>query len=168
MTKTSLSSKQDSKSAVFTVSSSSPAETQALGAAFGETLRSYIPRNGSAPLVILLRGGLGAGKTTFVQAAAKALGAQGKVKSPTFIIVRTHRITADQYDALIHIDAYRLPAGDQSLEEFFSTALSRSRSIIFIEWPDALRLHIPRTNRIMLSFRIIGESQRRISMRAAA
>ena len=168
MKKTSLSNKRTRSSAPLIIRSVSPAETQAVGYAFGEMLCSYAPRNDAVPLVIFLRGDLGAGKTTFVQAAAKALAARGKVKSPTFIIARTHRIMADHYDSLTHIDAYRLSAGDRPLGEFFHALLSRPRSIIFIEWPDAVQPHLSRMNCITITFRIIGESERRITMRASA
>src|SRR3989344_2349119 len=59
-------------------------------------------------VVIALEGELGAGKTTFVQAFAKAVGVQEHVVSPTFLILRRYTLHGSRYTSLIHIDAYRL------------------------------------------------------------
>jgi tRNA threonylcarbamoyladenosine biosynthesis protein TsaE len=56
--------------------------------------------------VILLRGGLGAGKTVLVKGLAEGLGAGGEVVSPTFVLVRHHRGRLE----LVHADLYRLDA----------------------------------------------------------
>ena len=75
----------------------SPAETEALGARLARRLR---PGD-----VVLVSGELGSGKTTFIRGAARALGVEGPVTSPTFTIVR-------EYDSgrlgLRHLDVYRL------------------------------------------------------------
>src|SRR4051812_21488198 len=58
--------------------------------------------------LVVLAGGLGAGKTTFVQGVGAELGVDGAVVSPTFVIARVHR---GGRGALVHVDAYRLGAG---------------------------------------------------------
>lgn len=85
---------------------------------------------------IALKGGLGAGKTTFVQGFAKGLGVdeQYYITSPTFNII-------NQYPAggltLCHIDLYRL----ESVEELEYTGfedLTTPEHILVIEWPEIL------------------------------
>jgi tRNA threonylcarbamoyl adenosine modification protein YjeE len=59
-------------------------DTVAAGEAFAAVL--------SSGDIVLLSGTLGAGKTTFVQGVARALGVQDRVTSPTFTMVREHRV----------------------------------------------------------------------------
>src|SRR5205807_1959293 len=54
--------------------------------------------------LILLEGGLGTGKTAFVQGFAKALGVSEPVTSPTFVLVRTYEARIP----IVHLDVYRL------------------------------------------------------------
>ena len=77
---------------------SAPAETESLGAELAGTLR-----DGD---VVLVRGELGAGKTTLVRGAARALGVAGPVTSPTFSI--GHRYQGANV-TVSHLDLYRLP-----------------------------------------------------------
>src|SRR5690625_1128707 len=59
--------------------------------------------------LLVLTGGLGAGKTTFTQSLAEALGVQGQVSSPTFVLCRIHR-SLSAGPSLVHVDAYRTDA----------------------------------------------------------
>jgi tRNA threonylcarbamoyladenosine biosynthesis protein TsaE len=76
----------------------SPARTQAVASAIAATL---LPGD-----VIVLDGDLGAGKTTFVQGLARAMGVDEVVTSPTFTLMRSYP-TAFGVD-LLHVDVYRL------------------------------------------------------------
>jgi tRNA threonylcarbamoyladenosine biosynthesis protein TsaE len=103
----------------------SAAETEALGAALAAELR---PGD-----VVLVAGELGAGKTTFVRGAARALGVRDPVTSPTFTIgARYHGRMP-----ISHLDLYRLggdlDAEDPGLLEDYLVA----DAIAFVEWPDA-------------------------------
>src|ERR1700750_2717853 len=100
----------------------SPQETEALAARLAGRLR--------AGDVVAVSGELGAGKTTFVRGAARALGVREPVSSPTFTI--GHR-----YDAPVpvaHLDLYRIAGIDPEewgdLEPYFDG------SIAFVEWPE--------------------------------
>ena len=73
-----------------------PDETRTVGAGLAELL---VPGD-----VISLTGDLGAGKTTFVQGAARGLGVGEPVLSPTFVLVREYRGEVPVY----HLDVYRL------------------------------------------------------------
>lgn len=86
------------------VTAQSAADMRSLGEDLGSVLEP-----GS---VVVLTGPLGAGKTTFTQGIARGLGAAGKVRSPTFTVVREHRpgIRPDGSagTGMLHMDAYRL------------------------------------------------------------
>ncbi len=71
--------------------------------AFGARLASHL-RAGD---LVLLTGGLGAGKTTLTQGIGDGLGIRGPVTSPTFVIARVHPSLVSG-PSLVHVDAYRL------------------------------------------------------------
>ena len=81
--------------------------------------------------LVLLSGGLGAGKTTLTQGIGTGLGVRGQVASPTFIIARVHPALGGGPD-LVHVDAYRLG----SLEEVDALDLDTSLedSVTVVEW----------------------------------
>ena len=78
-------------------------DMRALGEQLGEQLEPGT--------VVVLSGPLGAGKTTLTQGLAAGLGVKGRVQSPTFTIVRTHR-AGQRGVGLLHMDAYRLLGAD--------------------------------------------------------
>jgi len=84
--------------------------------------------------VVLIAGGLGAGKTTFVRGAARALGVDEPVTSPTFTIGQRYSGRV----AVSHLDLYRLAEGaglageDPGLLEDYLT----DDAIAFVEWPE--------------------------------
>ena len=57
--------------------------------------------------LVVLTGGLGAGKTTLTQGLGEGLGVRGPITSPTFVIARVHPSLVGGPD-LVHVDAYRL------------------------------------------------------------
>jgi tRNA threonylcarbamoyladenosine biosynthesis protein TsaE len=103
--------------------SSSPEETEAAAARLAADLRLGD--------VVTVSGELGAGKTTFVRGACRALGVTQNVTSPTFTI--GHRYEGRV--AVSHLDLYRFTSlshaewGD--LEPYFDDAIA------FVEWPEA-------------------------------
>ena len=100
----------------------SPDETEALAAQLAAHLRLGD--------VVTISGELGAGKTTFVRGAARALGVTGPVSSPTFTI--GHRYEAPT--PVAHLDLYRIAGLDPEewgdLEPYFDGAVT------FVEWPE--------------------------------
>lgn len=107
-----------------------PDETRKAAAALAELLA---PGD-----VVSLTGELGAGKTAFVQGAAKALGVDGPVVSPTFVLVREYRGEMPIY----HIDVYRLErlqeVHDLGFEDFLGPG-----GLVFVEWGDAIEALLP-------------------------
>ena len=117
----------------FTQHTQSPAETAALGQAIGARLK--------AGDLILLRGELGAGKTTFAQGVAQALGVEGEVTSPTFVL----QIEYAGALPLLHLDAYRLE--DLQAHELQDAGvfdfLARTDAVKLIEWPERVASYLP-------------------------
>jgi tRNA threonylcarbamoyladenosine biosynthesis protein TsaE len=86
--------------------------------------------------VVVLKGEVGAGKTTFVRAAARALGVREAVTSPTYQFARGYGGFVDgQTVAVNHLDLYRLEGLDArdalDLDEYLD-----ADSVTFIEWAD--------------------------------
>src|SRR3989344_6987717 len=83
---------------------------------FQATAQDFVLRLKPLPdraTVVGLYGDLGSGKTTFVQAVAKALGVSGHVNSPTFLIMKSYKLSTFNFQLLTHIDAYRLKSSDE-------------------------------------------------------
>jgi tRNA threonylcarbamoyladenosine biosynthesis protein TsaE len=104
------------------VRSRSQAETEALGGRVAEQLE--------VGDVVGVAGDLGAGKTTFVRGAARALGVTSPVSSPTFTIGHRYQGSVP----VAHLDLYRLDGigeeGWADLEAYFDG------TIAFVEWPE--------------------------------
>jgi tRNA threonylcarbamoyladenosine biosynthesis protein TsaE len=106
------------------VETADPTETEALGAELAEGLR-----DGD---VVLVRGELGAGKTTLVRGAARALGVEDPITSPSFSI--GHRYRARDALLVSHLDLYRLADLQQEDPDLLADYLGQGR-IAFVEWP---------------------------------
>ncbi len=84
--------------------------------------------------IFLLRGNLGAGKTTFVQAFCKELNCKEHVTSPTFSIL--HIYHDNEKNPIYHFDLYRIKNLNELKEIGFEDYLY-SDNYCFIEWPDS-------------------------------
>lgn len=113
--------------------------------------------------VVGLYGDLGSGKTTFVQAAAKALGVSESVNSPTFLIFKKYqlRVTSSSYQFLIHADAYRLKNGEELRKLRFDELLRDPANLIFVEWADRVADILPKDHQ-RLHFEFIDDTTRKI------
>ncbi|HET7531336.1 MAG TPA: tRNA (adenosine(37)-N6)-threonylcarbamoyltransferase complex ATPase subunit type 1 TsaE [Mycobacteriales bacterium] len=96
-------------------------DMRAFGARLAELLR---PGD-----LVVLTGGLGAGKTTLVQGIGAGLGVVSPVVSPTFVIARVHR---DGRIPLVHVDAYRLGSVDEVDDLDLDASLEESVTVV--EW----------------------------------
>ena len=90
---------------------------------------------------VSLEGPLGAGKTVLVRGLCEALGVTDPVTSPTYTLANEYD-TAGARCPLIHIDAYRLPEGDD-LSSIGWDHMTDGTAIIVIEWAERVRGVLP-------------------------
>ena len=122
--------------------------------------------------VICLEGDLGAGKTTFTQGLAAAMGVPGRVNSPTFCIVQEHRASANlqpstsnlQPAFLVHMDLYRLHGEDDVIAIGWEDYLAEG-AILVVEWPERAGALIPAEAKHVVFTHLDGEESRRIEFR---
>ena len=95
------------------------------------TFGRELARNLRAGDLVILTGGLGAGKTTLTQGLADGLGVRGPITSPTFVIARVHPSLVGG-PALVHVDAYRL-GGIAELDDLDLDA-DLEASVTVVEW----------------------------------
>ena len=136
--------------------SASAAETEALGARVAAELK---PGD-----VVLIEGELGAGKTTLVRGAARALGVADPVTSPTFTI-------GQRYPAPVpvaHIDLYRLGSLDDEDPDLLADYLGQD-TIAFVEWPQGRESTVAGFARIAARIRLehAGGERRAVSISRA-
>jgi tRNA threonylcarbamoyladenosine biosynthesis protein TsaE len=128
-------------------------------------------RAGERAVVVALEGELGAGKTTFTKAFARALGVKQKLTSPTFVIMRHYEIESritnhesrNKFKTLIHIDAYRLNNGNELKLLGIEEILKNPGNIILIEWSDRVE-EILSAGVIKVHIDHIDENTRRINV----
>lgn len=111
-------------------------------------------------IVLALTGELGAGKTTFVQGLAKTLGSKTKPLSPTFVLMRSHKINKHGLKRIYHLDAYRLNSEKEAailkLEDLFRDP----GNLVLIEWAEKVRNIIPK-DAVWIKFEHGGSSRER-------
>jgi tRNA threonylcarbamoyladenosine biosynthesis protein TsaE len=134
------------------LASSSAGETERIAARLAAHLREGD--------VVTVSGELGAGKTTFVRGACRALGVTTPVTSPTFTIGHRYSGRID----VSHLDLYRFagvsPAEWGDLEPYFDKA------VVFVEWPEAGLADLPPA-RLTVTLEHIGRDGRRIGLSSA-
>jgi len=125
-------------------------DTRAWGARLGRLLR--------AGDLVVLTGGLGAGKTTLTQGLAEGLGVRGPITSPTFVIARVHPSLVDG-PALVHVDAYRL-GGFAELDDLDLDAALED-SVTVVEWGHGLAEDLAEDR---LELTLAGEETRSVTV----
>jgi len=101
--------------------------------------------------IVLLKGPIGAGKTSFVQGIARGLSINEDITSPTFAL--SHHYSSGKIP-LIHLDLYRLENSSSAKEVFFSEeeeALN-NEAILVIEWPELIEPFIKNFWKIEISY----------------
>jgi tRNA threonylcarbamoyladenosine biosynthesis protein TsaE len=131
----------------------SPEETIALGRGLASQL--------APPKVVVLRGDLGAGKTTLVKGIAEGFHAasQDDVTSPTFTLIHEYRgPTATLY----HIDLYRIDT-PRELETLGLDDLMTDNSVLLIEWGEKFP-RFQRERDVEIAIERVSENERQIKI----
>lgn len=110
--------------------------------------------------VIALTGELGAGKTTFVQGFAKALGIKDKIISPTFVLIRQHKFGGG---ILYHIDLYRLENNINIKQLGIAEIISNPDNLVLIEWAEKIKKNLPKKT-IKINLKKVTENERLITV----
>jgi tRNA threonylcarbamoyladenosine biosynthesis protein TsaE len=107
-------------------------------------------------MLVTLSGELGAGKTSFTQGMAAALGIAGAVTSPTFVLEKLYELPEGAaFARLAHIDAYRLE-GETTLTPLgFDDLYADPKNLIVLEWPERVSGQLPEADHA-LSFSVAG------------
>src|SRR5580765_292707 len=131
----------------------SPEET----IAFGRTLAGLL----APPKLVLLRGDLGAGKTTLVKGIATAFDAASEedVTSPTFTLIHEYRGPRAN---LFHIDLYRIDT-PRELDTLALDDLMSEDSILLIEWGEKFA-RLVRERDLEIGLERVGENERKVSI----
>lgn len=117
---------------LYSLLSRSEEQTKRLGYALGACLR--------AGDVVLLCGEMGAGKSVLTRAAARGMGVEGPVPSPTFTILNIHEGRALR---LYHFDLYRLEGADALYEMGLDEYIPAADGAALIEWPQMAEEAMP-------------------------
>ena len=131
---------------MITRTTHSPEETDELAASVAELARP-------GDLIVLV-GGLGAGKTRFVQGFARAMGVSDPATSPTFALVHN-------YDApvpIVHADLYRLRSEHEVLDLGLDESLANG-AIVLVEWGD-LAANLLSPERLTVTITDLDETSR--------
>src|ERR1700730_13088638 len=123
--------------------------------AYGRTLAGEL----SSPLIVLLRGDLGAGKTTLVKGIAEGFGAARAedVTSPTFTLI--HEYHGD-HTTLYHVDLYRIDT-ERELETLGLDDLLAPNCILLIAWGEKFP-RLQRDQHVEITLERVGETERKI------
>ena len=117
---------------------------------------------GRKATLVTLTGELGAGKTTFVQHIAKALGVAETVTSPTFVLQKNYTLSNQLFTHLVHIDAYRLEKGEHLLALRFDELMEDAATLIMLEWPERVSDVLPPPT-VRITFVVNDDGTRDIS-----
>lgn len=114
--------------------------------------------------ILAFVGGLGAGKTTFIQGLAKGLNINSKIPSPTFILMRKYKI-GEEAKSFYHLDLYRLE-GDikKEVENLGLLDIWKDKNnVVAIEWAEKIEDIIPKEAK-WIRMENINEDERKITI----
>lgn len=129
--------------------------------------------------IIALIGDLGSGKTTFTQGFVKGFGIKEKITSPTFVLMRRHRVRIKNHESrimgrksgngnyrnLYHLDCYRLESAEELSALEFKDIITNPENIVLIEWADKIKKVLPKTA-LKIKFEWVDKNKRKITIRS--
>jgi len=117
--------------------------------------------------LVVLTGGLGAGKTTFVKAYATALGIEAPVTSPSYTLLHHYRCgPGAPVHVLLHADLWRLRDGGEVADLALDEPLDEGAAAI-VEWGERFDVASGRDH-VVVTFRILDESTRELAVDVSA
>ena len=135
---------------------------EAATTAFAQQLATALTRaHNGLNACITLEGDLGAGKTTLVRHLLRALGVQGRIKSPTYAVVEPYQVAAG---AVWHFDFYRF-SDPREWEDAGFRDIFASPGLKLCEWPQQAQGVMP-TPDLSLHIEVTDDEQRRVTLRA--
>jgi len=138
------------------VGESEPEERHTASAAETEAAGAEIAARLDGGDIVVVSGDLGAGKTTLIRGASRALGVEGPVTSPTFTIGQRY----DGRIAVFHLDLYRLGTLEGEDPALLEDYLAPD-AVTFIEWPGLAEPELPRPP-VSVEIAHSGRSEREI------
>ncbi len=114
-------------------------------------------------LLIELQGDLGAGKTTFVRHLLRALGVEGRIKSPTYAVVEPYTLAASGL-SIWHFDFYRFN-DPREWEEAGFRDIFAGPGLKLVEWPEKAGPHLPRPD-LLLHIDVLANDARAVTLTA--
>jgi tRNA threonylcarbamoyladenosine biosynthesis protein TsaE len=110
--------------------------------------------------IVLFRGEMGAGKTTFIKALCRQLGAKDDMSSPTYSLANEYHIKGGK---IYHLDLYRLRSVEEALDMGIEDYLFDS-SYCFVEWPDLIKPLLRAGEFIEIEISSVSENCRKVSI----
>jgi len=143
------------------ITTNSEAETEAVGAALGRTVKDGA--------IIALYGDLGAGKTALIRGLARGMGIDARVQSPTFTIVNEYAGAQkpdgrpDAAPTLVHFDMYRLKSADELFDIGWEDYVNRN-AVCAVEWSENVKKAFDGSE-ISIRIDVISDTAREITIR---
>jgi tRNA threonylcarbamoyladenosine biosynthesis protein TsaE len=129
----------------------------------GRRLGSAIDR-AKGPLVVTLRGELGAGKTTLVRGMLRAMAIEGAIRSPTYTLVEPYECGGR---TLYHLDLYRV-TDPSDVEHLGIRDFMERDALLLVEWPENGGSALPRADlSVQISYVGAGDAAREVALVAA-
>ena len=126
-------------------------------AKLAQELAGKLPRG----TVIALYGDLGAGKTVFSRAFAKAIGVRETVSSPTYTIIQEYQLEYGGY--FYHLDLYRIKNSRDALAFAVDEYLNDSNSYALLEWPERIEDILP-PETVVMRIKHLSDTEREIEI----
>lgn len=133
----------------------------------GETARiaSGLARRLRGGDAVLVSGPVGAGKTVFIRALARALGVGRPVRSPSFMVLAVYPVRRDRIRLFVHIDCYRLRRRAELAAIGLYEYLGSSQAVVAVEWPEKCRGAWVGRRAVQVMIRPISKTSRRLLVR---
>ncbi len=123
--------------------SSSSRETKEIGGSLARLLDARGAHQTRAT-IIALSGELGAGKTIFTKGFLRACGVRAEVTSPTFVLVKSYKLSRGPFQKIYHLDCYRIHDVKELAHLGFEEIITNPRHLVLIEWPEQIKKALPK------------------------